>query len=75
MPTSSILKDFYIKDEEAYNRLVTDIENAPRIKAKKSTALEKGRELLAVFTFHQINSSIENLQHGIVSESIDLSSL
>lgn len=75
MPTSPILKDFYVADEEAYNRLIVDIEDTPKTKAKKSTSLEKGRELLSAFTFRQIDSSIENLKHGIVSEPIDLSDL
>lgn len=73
MPTSSILKNFYVMDEEAYKHLIADIENTPRTEPKKSTALEKGRKLLSTFTFCQIDSSIENLKHGVASEPIDLS--
>lgn len=53
MATSSITKDFYVKDEAAYNKLVKDIEqkSTPRVKIVKSPALEEGRKLLATFAF------------------------
>lgn len=53
MATSSITKDFHVKDEAAYRKLKKDIENhsAVRVKAVKSPALEEGRKKLATFVF------------------------
>lgn len=53
MATSSITKDFYVKDEAAYNKLKRDIEKNSSVRTKivKSPALEKGRKKLATFVF------------------------
>lgn len=53
MATSSITKDFYVKNEAAYNKLKKDIEkkSTVRVKVVKSPALEEGRRKLATFVF------------------------
>lgn len=53
MATSSITKDFYAKDEAAYNKLKKEIEeeSTVRIKIVKSPSLEEGRKKLATFIF------------------------
>ena len=58
MATSSItkefrVKEFYVKDTRAFERLKQDLERKPvRKDVKKSPSLEKGREKLATFVFH-----------------------
>lgn len=46
MATSSITKDFYVKDEAAYNKIKKDIEekSTVRIKIVKSPSLEECRK-------------------------------
>lgn len=52
MATSSILKEFYIKDAERYEWLKRELEKGPIQKsAKESASLKKGREKLATFVF------------------------
>ena len=52
MATTSITKDFYVKDTRAFERLKQDLERKPvRKDVKKSASLEKGREKLATFVF------------------------
>lgn len=54
MPTSSITKDFYVKDQEAFARLKKDLESVPERKdAVESPALKEGRDLLATFIFRE----------------------
>ena len=48
MATTSITKEFYVKDTRAFERLKQDLERKP---VKKSPSLEKGREKLATFVF------------------------
>lgn len=52
MPTSSILKEFYVKDMEAFERLRKELEqpSEPR-RVVESPALKEGREKLATFVF------------------------
>lgn len=52
MATSSIIKEFYVKDMEAFEKLKKELENAPlRKQVVESPALKKGREKLATFVF------------------------
>ena len=52
MATSSITKDFYVKDREAFERLKKELESKPvRKQAAESPSLKKGREKLATFVF------------------------
>lgn len=52
MATSSITKEFYVKDMEAFERLRKELENAPvRKQVVESPSLKKGREKLATFVF------------------------
>lgn len=52
MATSSITKDFYVKDRAAFERLKKDIERKPiRTKVTDSPSLQKGKEKLATFVF------------------------
>lgn len=56
MATSSITKDFYVKDRAAFERLKKELESVPeRKEAVKSPSLEKGRELLSTFAFRSRN--------------------
>ena len=51
MATSSITKQFVIKDEKAYEKLLNDVKHAPAPKISSSpSSLEKGREALARFS-------------------------
>lgn len=53
MATSSITKEFYVKDQAAFERLKKELEkkSAPRTKVVPSTSLEKGRKKLTTFVF------------------------
>lgn len=53
MATSSITKDFYVKDPAAFERLKKELDevSVPRKKASESPSLNRGREKLAVFVF------------------------
>lgn len=53
MPTSSILKDFYIADTEAFQRLREELEQTsnPSMSRIESSSLRRGREALARFQF------------------------
>ena len=52
MATSSITKDFRVKDVEAFERLKKDIESSPvRNQVVESPSLKKSREKLATFVF------------------------
>lgn len=52
MATSSIMKDFYVKDYRAFEKLKKELENAPeRKQAAPSPSLEKSKEKLAAFVF------------------------
>lgn len=56
MATTSITKEFYVKDTRAFERLKQDLERKPvRKDVKKSPSLEKGREKLATFVFRWVN--------------------
>ena len=49
--TSSITKQFVVKDQKAFERLVAESEKLPDRKATKdSSSLNKGRELLSRFS-------------------------
>lgn len=51
MATSSITKQFVVKDPKAFERLVTESAKLPDRKATKdSPSLNKGRELLRQFS-------------------------
>lgn len=52
MATSSITKDFYVKDDHAFEKLKKELESGPeRKQVVRSPSLEKGREKLATFVF------------------------
>ena len=52
MATSSITKDFFVKDRAAFDRLKKELESKPaRKQAVESPSLKKGREKLATFVF------------------------
>jgi len=54
MPTSSITKDFFVKDQEAFARLKKDLESVPERKyAVESPALKEGRDFLVAFVFRE----------------------
>ena len=58
MATSSITKDFYVKDQKAFKRLKNELEHTPqRVLVVKSPSLERGREKLAAFTFGKQKSA------------------
>lgn len=51
MATSSITKQFVIKDENAYKKLLNDVKQAPAPKVASSpSSLDKGRAALARFS-------------------------
>ncbi len=55
MATSSITKDFYVKDREAFKHLKRELESKPEQKqVLESLSLKKGRELLTEFVFRQL---------------------
>ncbi len=52
MATSSITKDFYVKDEKAFELLKKELEEVPeRAQVVESPSLKKGKEKLATFVF------------------------
>ena len=52
MATSSIMKDFYVKDSLAFKKLKADINQMPpRKHVVESPSLKKGKEKLATFVF------------------------
>ena len=52
MATSSIKKDFYVKDSLAFKKLKEEInQTAPRKRVVDSPSLKKGKEKLATFVF------------------------
>lgn len=52
MATSSITKDFYVKDPAAFARLKKELESKPeRKQVVESPSLKKGKEKLATFVF------------------------
>lgn len=56
MATSSILKQFAVKNYEAFERLLREAEKVQRREAVQGcSALEKGREALKRFSLHDEN--------------------
>ena len=54
MPTSSITKDFVVRDCKAYKQLLNEIKNKPLcFKRFQSDSLQKGLDLLGKFSFRQ----------------------
>ncbi len=53
MATSSITKEFYVKDQAAFERLKRELDTkpTPREKVVESPSLKKGKEKLATFVF------------------------
>ncbi len=53
MATSSITKEFYVKDKAAFERLKLELaaKTVPCRKVVESPSLKKGREKLATFVF------------------------
>ena len=52
MATSSITKDFYVKDQAAFERLKQELEMQPeRTQTVESHLLKKSKEKLATFVF------------------------
>ena len=61
MATSSILKQFVVKDYEAFERLLRETERAQwREAVQVCSALEKGREALKMFSPRDENSNFSN---------------
>lgn len=54
MATSSITKEFFVKDDTAFEKLKKELDTEPvlRKQAVEFPSLEKGREKLATFVFH-----------------------
>lgn len=53
MATSSITKEFYVKDQAAFERLKAELaeQSTPNEKVVGSPSLKKGKEKLATFVF------------------------
>ena len=52
MATSSITKEFYVKNQDDFERLKKELEHTPvRKQTVESPSLEKGRKKLATFVF------------------------
>ena len=52
MPTSSITKEFYVKEQETIERLKRELEKPiDRKQVVESPSLKKGKEKLATFEF------------------------
>ena len=53
MATSSITKEFTVKDEKAYSRIIKEISKKPERAAKtvKPSNIERGNRLLKQFSF------------------------
>ncbi len=52
MATSSITKDFYVKDQAAFERLKKELESTPvRTETINFPSFWEGRDLLATFVF------------------------
>lgn len=52
MATSSITKDFYVKDQKTFERLKKELESNPmRKQVVESSSLQRGKEKLATFVF------------------------
>ena len=52
MATSSITKEFYVKDQKAFEQLKQELEKKPERKQTiTSPSLKKGKEKLATFVF------------------------
>ena len=61
MATSSILKQFVVKDYEAFERLLREAERVQQREAVQGcSALEKGREALKRFSLHDENKIFSN---------------
>ncbi len=61
MATSSITKDFYVKDQAAYESLKKELESTPPQKrVVKASSLREGRELLATFRFSSLQDKNAN---------------
>ena len=52
MATSSITKEFRVKDPAAFERLKTELESKPARKQAVDSPSLKGKEKLATFVFH-----------------------
>lgn len=54
MATSSITKEFTVKDKKAYSKMLKEIDDrsARPHKVAKSSHLERGAKLLKQFSFH-----------------------
>lgn len=52
MATSSITKNFYVRDKNAFKRLTKELEKSPnRKQIVESPSLKRGKEKLATFVF------------------------
>ncbi len=52
MATSSIVKDFFVKDKKAFEQLKKELDGKPMCsEIVESPSLKKGREKLATFVF------------------------
>ncbi|MBQ2741806.1 MAG: hypothetical protein IJB42_04785 [Oscillospiraceae bacterium] len=53
MATSSITKEFTVKDAKAYSQLIKEVSNKPArtVKTEKPSSIERGNELLKQFSF------------------------
>ncbi len=53
MATSSITKEFIVKDEKAYLQIIEEVSNKPvrTVKTVKPSNIERGNKLLKQFSF------------------------
>ena len=53
MATSSITKEFIVKDAEAYSKIIKEVSNTPArtVKTEKPSNIERGNQLLKQFSF------------------------
>lgn len=53
MATSSITKEFTVKDEKAYLRMIEEVNKKPKrtVKTVKTSSVERGKRLLKQFSF------------------------
>lgn len=53
MATSSITKEFTVKDEKAYSRIIKEVSKTPErtVKTVKPSNIERGNQLLKQFSF------------------------
>ena len=58
MATTSITKEFFIKDQKAFERMKRDLDKKAPVRkmVAESASLKKSKEKLATFVFRYVNS-------------------